>query len=110
MDAKYRISGRKERDRRTRIAATDAAKNFGRLVDRVREEGATYVIERGGKPVAQIGPVAPRVTTVTEFIEFIKHLPPADEEYLGAVEEAVAMFNEPRVPENPWERQSTRAS
>jgi len=24
------------------IAATEAAKNFGRLVDRVREEGATY--------------------------------------------------------------------
>jgi antitoxin (DNA-binding transcriptional repressor) of toxin-antitoxin stability system len=100
----YKIHTRKERDRRARIAATDAAKNFGRLVDRVREEGATYVIERGGKPVAQIGPVEPRVTTVADFVEFVRHLPPADEEYLQAVEEAVAMFNEPRVPENPWER------
>ena len=26
----------------TSIAATDAAKNFGQLVDRVREEGTTY--------------------------------------------------------------------
>ena len=37
------------------IAATDAAKNFGHLVDRVRETRATYVIERHGRPVAQIG-------------------------------------------------------
>jgi len=32
------------------VPATEAAKSFGRLVDRVREEHATIVIERGGKP------------------------------------------------------------
>ena len=103
--ADYTIRSKRAREAASnRIAATLAAKNFGRLVNRVREEGATYVIERGGTPVAQIGPVEPRVTTMADFRKFIANLPPVDEEYLRAVEEAVAMFNEPRVPDNPWER------
>ena len=39
------------------VPATEAAKNFGRLVDRVREERAVVVVERGGIPVARIVPV-----------------------------------------------------
>ena len=87
-----------------RIAATEAAKTFGRLVNRVREERATYIIERGGTPVAQIGPVEPKITTMRDFVAFLRDMPRADEEYLRAVEDGMARFNRPRVPENPWER------
>ena len=45
------------------VTATDAAKNFGAIVDRVREDRAVYVVERGGTPVAQIGPVQHRTFT-----------------------------------------------
>jgi len=105
----YKIKRRRKHPKTTKtgtgIPATEAAKTFGRLVDRVREAGATYIIERHGRPVAQIGPIAPsRIFTVRDFADMITTLPPADEEFLHAVEEAVAMFNEPRVPENPWER------
>ncbi len=87
------------------VAATDAAKNFGRLVDRVRQEGATYVIERHGRPVAQIGPVEPaRTTTLRDLAEFIRTAPKLDEETLRYIEEGVEMFNRPEVPKNPWER------
>ena len=103
----YRIggSGRKKRlDGKKVIAATEAAKTFGRLVNRVREEQATYVIERGGTPVAQIGPVEPRSCTMRDFVAFLHEMPPLDEDYLRAVENGMARSNRPRVPKNPWAR------
>jgi prevent-host-death family protein len=87
-----------------RISATEAAKNFGRLVDRVREEGATYVIERSGTPVARIGPVDRVSCTLGDFKALLAAAPRLDEAYLGAVEEAVARHNRPRVRRNPWAR------
>jgi prevent-host-death family protein len=96
----------KARTRKTlaRITATEAAKNFGRLVDRVRDERATYVIERSGKPVAQIGPIDQPFSTLGDFKAWIRNHPPVDEDYLKAVEEVVARHNKPRVRRNPWER------
>jgi antitoxin (DNA-binding transcriptional repressor) of toxin-antitoxin stability system len=103
--AAHRRVDRKGRTQVPRIAATEAAKNFGRLVDRVREKGATYVIERGGKSVAQIGPVPPTMT-VADFVAWLRrpNRTRASGEYLGAVEKAVAKTNRPRVPDDPWER------
>jgi antitoxin (DNA-binding transcriptional repressor) of toxin-antitoxin stability system len=102
---KYKIRSKKARlSRENHIAATEAAKTFGRLVDRVREERATYIIERSGKPVAQIGPVEPKIATMRDLVAFLRDMPRADEDYLRAVEEGMAMFNKPRVPKNPWER------
>ena len=87
-----------------RITATEAAKNFGRLVDRVRDERATYIIERSGQPVAQIGPVEQPIATIGDFKAWIGNHRPGDEEYLRAVEEVVARHNKPRVRRNPWAR------
>ena len=87
------------------IAATDAAKNFGQLVDRVRESGATYVIERHGRPVAQIGPVETRKPrTLRNLIDAIQAAPKLDEEVLRHIEEGIAIYNRPEVPKNRWER------
>ena len=88
----------------SRVGATEAAKTFGRLVDRVREERATYVIERGGKAVAQIGPVDHKTFTVADFEDFIRTAPRADDAYATAVEAAVRRHNKPRVRRNPWAR------
>jgi antitoxin (DNA-binding transcriptional repressor) of toxin-antitoxin stability system len=100
----YKIKSRKTRERESRIAATEAAKSFGRLVDRVREERATYVVERGGRPVAQISPIERRHFTLADFAALLRRLPRVDDEYLTAVEDAAARHNKPRVPDNPWER------
>ena len=100
----YKIRGRKARDPGSRIAATEAAKTFGRLVDRVREERATYVIERGGKPVAQIGPVETRGCTLSELAEFLRSQPKMDEAVLRSIENGIARFNRPAVPKDPWAR------
>lgn len=87
-----------------RVSATEAAKNFGRLVDRVREERVTYVVERGGTAVARIAPIDRTSFTLADFKALITSVPSADEDYLKAVEEAAARHNKPRQRRNPWER------
>ena len=86
------------------ISATEAAKNFGRLVDRVREEQEVYLVERGGTPVAQIGPVERRAGTFTmaQLKALVEHLAHPNEEYLDNVERVVAKHNRPRARRNPW--------
>src|SRR5262245_57322044 len=102
---KYRARSRRRLDRDARtITATDATKNFGRLVNRVSEERVTYTVERGGRPVAQIGPIEAPFSTIGDFKSWIDNHPAVDEEYLKAVDEAVARHNKPRVRRNPWER------
>jgi antitoxin (DNA-binding transcriptional repressor) of toxin-antitoxin stability system len=86
------------------VSATEAAKSFGSLVDRVREERVSYVIERGGTPVARIGPVEQLSFTIADLRTWVATAPRVDEEYLRAVEGVVARHNRPRVRRNPWER------
>ncbi len=87
------------------VSATYAARNFASLVNRVREERAAYVVERSGKPVAEIRPVEDRDVTVREFVGLFPSdaRRPADEEYLRAVEEGIAFLNRAEIPENPWD-------
>jgi antitoxin (DNA-binding transcriptional repressor) of toxin-antitoxin stability system len=87
-----------------RVSATEAAKNFGRLVDRVREERATYVVERGGMAVARIAPVERGAFTVADFKTLVAALPRAEKPYLQATERAAAQRNRPRKRRNPWAR------
>ena len=86
------------------MPATEAAKNFGRLVDRVREDRATFIIERGGKAVAQIAPVARAPFTMADFTALVGDVAPVDDVYLRAVERAIERHNRPRAGRNPWER------
>jgi hypothetical protein len=95
---------RKAGERRHRVRATEAAKTFGRLVNRVREERATYIIERGGQAVAQIGPVEHRTFTVADFREFVETATHASEAHARAVAGAVSRHNKPSVRRNPWAR------
>src|SRR5512138_1245378 len=100
----YRILSRTRRADGGRIAATDAAKNFGHLVSRVREERASYVIERGGRAVARIGPVSASSSTMAALKAIVEARPQVDAGYLRAAERVVRRHNTPRVRRNPWER------
>ena len=84
------------------ISASAAAKNFGALVDRVREEQAAYVVERSGVPVAQVAPVPRRQATLADLVAAIRSGPSADDGFLRDVERGVAFFNRPVVPGDPW--------
>jgi antitoxin (DNA-binding transcriptional repressor) of toxin-antitoxin stability system len=86
------------------VSATEAAKNFGSLVDHVREERVTYVIERGGTAVARIAPLDRTSFTMADFKSLIASMPKAEESYVTAVEGAAARHNRRRPRRNPWER------
>ena len=88
----------------TGVSATEAAKNFGRLIDRVRETRTTYVVERGGKPVASIAPVDREAFTMRDLKALLEDRGRASAEYLDAVERASGRHNRKRARRNPWGR------
>lgn len=87
------------------VSATEAAKNFGRLVERVREEQTVYLIERGGTPVAQIGPVERlQPFTMAHLKALALELTRPVDGYAANVDRAIARHNRPRMRRHPWER------
>ncbi len=84
------------------VTASDAAKNFGALVERVREARATYVVERAGVPVVQITPAAAPHPTVADLVDCLRDAGRLDERYLKAVEQGIAFLNEPSIPSSRW--------
>jgi hypothetical protein len=87
-----------------KVTASEAAKNFGTLVDRVRSERAVYVVERSGSPVVRIEPVDVVRCSVADLADWFADRTPLDPEFVDDVERAVNAFNEPTVPGDPWER------
>ena len=89
----------------TRITATEAARNFSDILNRVKYKGEEFAVERNGEVVCRIVPVKPKLKGMTgkEFAEWWEKAPKPDAEFWDAVEEAVK--NQPIADfRNPWER------
>ena len=88
------------RGTRRTIAATEAAKGFGALVDRVRESRQVYQVESRGQVVAEIGP--PRIAfTVANLRTLMAGSSRAPADLIDAVAAARAETRRaptPRVP------------
>ena len=84
------------------VSATEAARGFSELLNRVRYRGESFVIERGGVAIGELRPAAPVAFTAADLLALMKSLPPVDPEYLDDVEAAAR--SQPRLPESPWER------
>ncbi|MBA3948848.1 MAG: hypothetical protein H0X44_02760 [Acidobacteria bacterium] len=77
----------RKRDARRTVAATEAAKGFGALVDRVRETRQVFQVESRGQVVAEIGP--PRLAfTMADMRALISRGRRAPAELIDAVEAA----------------------
>jgi hypothetical protein len=90
---------------RRSVAATRAAKTFGQLVDTVRETRAVYVVERGGRAVAQIGPVESaesRRCTVADLVALLTSSGGPEAAFRREVKAGVTAGNKPAVPRDPW--------
>jgi len=85
-----------------RVSATEAARRFSDLLNRVRYRGETFIIERGGEPVGELRPASPRRMTGADLAFLLRSLPPVDDGFAEAVEEGIR--NQPSLPESPWER------
>ena len=85
------------------MSATDAAKGFGGLVDKVREHGVTFIVERGGVPVAQVGPITETRCTVSDLVGYLRRARGRrDERFAREVRAGVRRLNAPAVPRDPW--------
>lgn len=84
------------------LSATQAARTFSDLLNRVRYRGEAFVIERGGEPVCEISPVKPPRFTGADLAALLRSLPKPDAGFWDAVEEATRQ--ETGIPESAWER------
>jgi prevent-host-death family protein len=87
---------------KSEISATDAARRFSEVLNRVRYRNETFVVKRGGEPVCEIVPVRNASFTGSEFVELLRSLPHPDKEYPGTVEKHVR--KQPRAEKSKWQR------
>lgn len=77
------------------ISATEAARNFAKLLDDVEHRGASFRISRNNKVVAEISPASrPNGAAVLEFFRTQK----PDPEWWADIQAARAMMTD----ERPW--------
>jgi len=74
---------------KSEISATEAARRFSEVLNRVRYRNETFVVNRGGEPVCEIVPVRTKTFTGREFVSLLRSLPHPGKEYLDAVERHV---------------------
>jgi antitoxin (DNA-binding transcriptional repressor) of toxin-antitoxin stability system len=87
---------------KTRISATQAARTFSDLINRVRYRGEEFIVERGGELVCQIIPARPVVRTVADLVQLLRTAPQPDEEYWDIVEDITK--HQPPLPSSSWQR------
>jgi len=83
----------------TIISATEAARNLGDCLARIRHSGETFIVTNNGKPVAAFGPLPrPRTIALGAIGDLWRDLPvdPTFADDLAAVNDA------DRPPKNPW--------
>jgi prevent-host-death family protein len=83
---------------KSRISATEAARTFSELMNRVRYRGESFIVERGRKPICEILPIRPLRFSGAGLANLLRSLPKPDEEHLAIVEELIT--NQPSVAES----------
>ena len=86
---------------RRSISATEAARSFSELLDRISYRGESFVIERGGEPVCEMSHVKPLRFTGADLLSLLDSLPKPDSGYWDVLAEATQQRE--AVPQSPWE-------
>lgn len=85
-----------------KVSATEAARNFGRLVDAVRESQAEYIVERGGVGVVRVVPHAERAFSGRDLADLLRRASPPGDAFAREVAAGRERANRPEVPGDPW--------
>ena len=84
-----------------RVTATEAARNFSELLNRVRYGRETFVILRGGEEVGQLTPVESHPEpTLRRLLEVLELAEKPDDRFASDLEEIQA--NQPPAGDSPW--------
>jgi hypothetical protein len=87
----------------SRVSATEAARNFSELLNRVRYQRRAFIVERGGAAVCEIRPIyRSEAFTGADLARLLATLPEAPKAYLKAVEEHIA--GQPSAETTKWPR------
>jgi antitoxin (DNA-binding transcriptional repressor) of toxin-antitoxin stability system len=88
-----------------RISATNAARNFSDLINRVRYQGASFDIERGNEVIARISPAAPSATlSIADLDGQWAQLPRLDPEDAELFEASIHEIRQKAtLPESLWD-------
>jgi antitoxin (DNA-binding transcriptional repressor) of toxin-antitoxin stability system len=98
-----RPGGKVVRRRVRRLTSTEVQRNFADVLNRVRFQGETILVERGGEEVCEISPPAlPRKFTWHDLAALIESAGDAGEEWATAVEESVR--HQPPAEFKKWPR------
>jgi antitoxin (DNA-binding transcriptional repressor) of toxin-antitoxin stability system len=81
------------------ISTTEAARNLGDYLARIKHKRETFILHKNDKPVAALGPLpGTRTITFRELWELWRKLP-ADPKFADDLE---AVNRADRPPKNPW--------
>lgn len=84
------------------VTATEAARSFSSLLDRVEHRGEAFVVERGGGAVCEIRPVGPANFRLSDLAAFLSTAPKPDAAYWKLVERLAR--DQPGIASSPWGR------
>jgi antitoxin (DNA-binding transcriptional repressor) of toxin-antitoxin stability system len=88
-----------------RLTVTEAVRNFSEILGLVRFKGERFVLVKGGKPVAELGPtdaaVPVRLGELPATLEALPHLEREDAERFATDLEA-GRSAAGRIPAVPW--------
>ena len=86
-----------------KISASEAARTFSELLNRVRYRGDSFTVERGGEPVCRIVPVGGTAgRRIRDLPGILAQAPRPDEGFLDELETLTR--NQPEAAGDPWER------
>jgi len=83
----------------SRISATEAARSFSDLLNRVRYCGEQFIVERGGEPICRIVPAGSSKFTLSDLVQLLQTAPKTDAGYGKAVKEAIR--RQGKLPKSP---------
>lgn len=86
-------------------SVTEVARNFAEYVNRVSYRGDRFVLVRGGKPVAELGPVTRGVPIrdIPDIFAGLPRLTPEEAEAFGRDMDAAREELWAEEPRDPWE-------
>ncbi len=91
------------RRRVRRLTSTEVQRNFAEVLNRVRYQGETVLVERGGEEVCEIVPPAqPRKFTWSDLAALLDAAGSAGDEWASAVEDGIR--NQPPAEFKKWPR------
>jgi antitoxin (DNA-binding transcriptional repressor) of toxin-antitoxin stability system len=87
---------------KTRVTATEAARKFSEILNRVAYKGESFIVKRSGHPICEISPAPNNEFTASDFAEMIRSAPRPDDQFFDDVEEVIK--NRQPVAPSRWRR------